>query len=89
LIYPSRHRVEVSGSPVELTGTEFKLLTSLLKARGRVLTRDILLDKAWGEDCFVTPRTVDTHIRRLRSKLGVAGAYIETVRGVGYRFTED
>jgi two-component system phosphate regulon response regulator PhoB len=83
----ARHRVEVSGKAIELTGTEFKLLTTLFKGRGRVFTRDQLLDKAWGDDCFVTPRTVDTHVRRLRSKLGEAGSYIETVRGVGYRFT--
>ncbi len=87
-IDPARHRVEVSGREVVLTGTEFKLLTTLLKGRGRVFTRDQLLDKAWGDECFVTPRTVDTHTRRLRSKLGEAGAYIETVRGVGYRFTD-
>jgi len=84
----ARHRVEVSGKEVVLTGTEFKLLTTLFKGRGRVFTRDQLLDKAWGDECYVTPRTVDTHTRRLRSKLGEAGAYIETVRGVGYRFTD-
>jgi two-component system phosphate regulon response regulator PhoB len=83
----AKHRVQVSGEVIELTGTEFKLLTTLFKGRGRVFTRDQLLDKAWGDDCFVTPRTVDTHVRRLRSKLGAAGSYIETVRGVGYRFT--
>jgi len=84
----SRHRVSVSGAPVELSSTEFKLLTGLIDAKGRVLSRDAILDRAWGRDCFVTPRTVDTHVRRLRAKLGVAGDYIETVRGVGYRFTE-
>ncbi len=84
----ARHRVEVSGKEVVLTGTEFKLLTTLFKGRGRVFTRDQLLDKAWGDECYVTPRTVDTHTRRLRSKLGEAGSYIETVRGVGYRFTD-
>jgi len=84
----SRHRVTVSGVEVELSSTEFKLLTGLIDAKGRVLSRDAILDRAWGRDCFVMPRTVDTHVRRLRSKLGVAGDYIETVRGVGYRFTE-
>jgi len=85
----SRHKVSVSGKPVELSSTEFRLLTELMQAKGRVLTRDNLLDRAWGRDCFVIPRTVDTHVRRLRSKLGSAGDYIETVRGVGYRFRED
>ena len=85
----SRHKVTVSGKPVELSSTEFRLLTELMQAKGRVLTRDTLLDRAWGRDCFVIPRTVDTHVRRLRSKLGVAGDYIETVRGAGYRFKED
>lgn len=84
-----RHRVYVSGAEVPLSSTEFKLLTGLLAAKGRVLSRDTILDRAWGRDCFVTPRTVDTHVRRLRAKLGAAGAYIETVRGVGYRFKEE
>ena len=84
----ARHRVTVGGKAVELTSREFKLLGALLGARGRVLTRDRILDMAWGQDFFVTPRTVDTHIRRLRGKLKGAGAYIETVRGMGYRFTE-
>lgn len=85
----SRHRVNVKGAEVELSSTEFKLLTGLVDAGGRVLSRDAILDKAWGRDCFVTPRTVDTHVRRLRSKLKEAGGYIETVRGVGYRFREE
>lgn len=85
----SRHRITVSGEPVELSSTEFNLLYELMQAKGRVLTRDDILDRAWGLDCYVTPRTVDTHVRRLRSKLGVAGDYIETVRGVGYRFKDD
>ncbi len=83
----ARHRVEVKGKGVELSSTEFKLLTSLVDAKGRVLTRDTILDRVWGRDCFVTQRTVDTHVRRLRAKLAGAGGYIETVRGVGYRFT--
>ncbi len=85
----SRRRVTVGKSPVELTKTEFNLLRALMRARGRVLSRDAILDSSWGRDFFVTPRTVDTHIRRLRAKLGSAGSYIETVRGVGYRFRED
>jgi two-component system phosphate regulon response regulator PhoB len=84
-----RHRVTVGGEEVKLTSREFKLLSALLGARGRMLSRDKILDMAWGHDFFVTPRTVDTHIRRLRSKLRDAGVYIETVRGMGYRFTDD
>ncbi|MCK4846375.1 MAG: response regulator [Deltaproteobacteria bacterium] len=83
-----RHKVKVSGKSVELTTTEFDLLRVLMAAPGRVFERDSLLNKAWGDDSFVTERTVDTHVRRLRVKLQGAGEYIETVRGVGYRFAE-
>ncbi len=85
----SRHRVTVRGAEVELSSQEFKLLSELLGSRGMVLSRDSILDRAWGRDCFVIPRTVDTHVRRLREKLKSAGKYIETVRGVGYRFREN
>ncbi len=88
-IDPSRHKVLVAGKAVELSTTEFKLLAELMQARGRVLSRDVILDRAWGRDCYVIPRTVDTHVRRLRAKLGTAGDYIETIRGVGYRFREE
>lgn len=84
----SRHRVTVKGAPIELTKTEFGLLKEFLTSKGKVFSRDALLDRVWGIDCFVTPRTVDTHIRRLREKLKGAGRYIETVRGAGYRFRE-
>ena len=83
-----RHRVTVDGAVVELSNIEFRLLAALMGSRGRVLTRDVLLDSVWGHDCFVTPRTVDTHVRRVRAKLGPAAGYVETVRGVGYRFGE-
>ena len=83
-----RHRVTLGGKVIKLTSREFKLLSALLGKRGRALSRDNILDMAWGHDFFVTPRTVDTHIRRLRGKLKSAGAYIETVRGMGYRFTD-
>jgi len=83
-----RHRVSVDGKSISLSTKEFKLLKKLMSSRGRVLSRDGLLDSVWGEDCYVTERTVDTHIRRLRVKLLDAGVYIETVRGVGYRFVE-
>jgi len=84
----ARHNCLVEGAAVALSNTEFKLLTELISAKGRVLTRDVILDRAWGHDCYVIPRTVDTHVRRLRAKLKSAGDYIETVRGVGYRFRE-
>ncbi|MFO7768784.1 MAG: response regulator transcription factor [bacterium] len=80
------HRAWVDGEAVDLTALEFRLLTTLLERRGRVQTRDILLDDVWGIQAHVTTRTVDTHVKRLREKLGEAGDYIETVRGVGYRF---
>ena len=80
------HRVWVDGDEVELTALEFRLLTTLHERRNRVQTRDTLLSDVWGMNADVTTRTVDTHVKRLREKLGGAGAYIETVRGVGYRF---
>lgn len=85
----SRHKVTVGGSAVVLSIKEFGLLAELLGSRGRVLSRDTLLDKVWGRDCYVIERTVDTHVRRLRVKLKGAAKYIETVRGVGYRFAEE
>ncbi len=81
--------VTVNGSPVTLTATEIKLLIELIRSDGGVLSREILLDRVWGTECYVTDRTVDTHIRRLREKLGKAAEYIETVRGFGYRFREE
>ena len=83
-----RFLVTVEGRLISLTATEIKLLIELIKSRGRVLSREILLDKVWGTGCYVTDRTVDTHIRRLREKLGNGSQYIETVRGFGYRFLE-
>jgi DNA-binding response OmpR family regulator len=84
-----RHSVHVQNRPVELTATEFKLLTMLAQRRGRVLTRELLLRDVWEYDTTIDSRTVDTHMRRLREKLGVACKYLDTVRGVGYRFVED
>jgi two-component system phosphate regulon response regulator PhoB len=84
-----RNSATVDKKPINLTAIEFKLLTALAGSPGRVLSRDNLLDKVWGQDCYVTDRTVDTHIRRLRKKLGKAAKYIETVRGFGYRFSEE
>jgi len=82
------HRVWVDGQEVELTALEFKLLLTLHDRRNRVQTRDALLSDVWKIDADVTTRTVDTHVKRLREKLGPAGVYVQTVRGVGYRFAE-
>ncbi len=80
------HRVFVEGKEVELTALEFKLLVTLHDRRNRVQDRSTLLSDVWGIDADITTRTVDTHVKRLREKLGTAGGYIHTVRGVGYRF---
>ena len=87
-IDPARHHVEVAGKPVHLTSIEFKLLSTLLHRRGRVQSRDRLLNDVWGYEKMIDTRTVDTHVRRLREKLGKAGEAIETVRSFGYRFRE-
>ena len=81
------HRVWVDEDEVTLTALELRLLSTLLERRGRVQSRSSLLDDVWGMSGDVTTRTVDTHVKRLREKLGNAGGYIETIRGVGYRFT--
>ena len=83
-----RHQCTYRGDEVVLTAKEFLLLTSLMRRPGRVLTRERLLEEVWGEGIAVTHRTVDTHMKRLREKLGPAGDLIDTVRGVGYRFQE-
>ncbi len=85
---PERHRCFVDTDEIDLTAKEFDLLHVLMSRRGRVLTRDHLLEQVWGSDIAVTSRTIDTHLKRLREKLGAAGGLIETVRGVGYRFSE-
>jgi len=82
------HRVWADDSELELTALEFKLLVTLYDRRNRVQTRSALLSDVWGIDADITTRTVDTHVKRLREKLGDAGNYIETVRGVGYRFAD-
>jgi len=83
------HRVEVEGSEITLTALEFRLLLDLAKRRGRVQSRDALLERVWGYSPGIETRTVDTHVKRLREKLGDAATYIETVRGVGYRMRSD
>ncbi|MBT9559685.1 MAG: response regulator transcription factor [Myxococcales bacterium] len=82
------HRAWVNEDEVTLTALEFKLLQVLLRRRGRVQSREQLLNDVWGITADVTTRTVDTHVKRLRQKLGDAGSYVETLRGVGYRFTD-
>jgi two-component system phosphate regulon response regulator PhoB len=84
----TRHEVLVKPEPVDLTATEFRLLALLMERRGRVQGRDRLLNDVWGYESIIDTRTVDTHVRRLREKLGPLASYIETVRGVGYRIAE-
>ena len=86
---PDAHRAWIEGVEIGLTALEFRLLHTFVSRRGRVQTREALLRDVWGSSGDVTTRTVDTHVKRLREKLGPAGAYIETLRGVGYRFTGD
>lgn len=87
------YRVWVDGREIELTLLELNLLTALYEGRNRVQTRSSLLGEVWGIDASITTRTVDTHVKRLRDKLGPLGEYVETVRGIGYRLalvkTED
>ena len=87
-IDPARHEVRVNGRQVHLTSLEFKLLRALMQRRGRVQERDRLLNDVWGYESVIDTRTVDTHVRRLREKLGKGGDAIETVRGFGYRLRE-
>jgi two-component system phosphate regulon response regulator PhoB len=88
VIDQSKHEVTVQGRGVNLTPTEFKLLTAIFSSRGRVLTRDQLMDRAMGTDVFVTDRAIDVHITSVRKKLGDSAWMIHTVRGVGYRLLE-
>jgi DNA-binding response OmpR family regulator len=84
-----RHQAMVKGRTIDLTATEFRLLTVLAQRRGRVQSREQLLQDVWEYDNLIDTRTVDTHMRRLREKLGTAAKYLDTVRGVGYRFIEE
>jgi two-component system phosphate regulon response regulator PhoB len=88
-IDPARHEVSVDGKAVTLTMLEFKLLRTLIERRGRVQARDRLLNDVWGYESAIDTRTVDTHVRRLRKKLGKAADAIESVRGFGYRLREN
>ena len=84
----NKHKVYLSDKKISLTSKEFKLLKHLLSKADKVQTRDNLLDKVWGYNNDVTTRTVDTHVKRLRSKIGKYGDKIETVRGEGYIFNK-
>jgi DNA-binding response OmpR family regulator len=84
-----KHKVTVKDKVVELTQMEFKLLVTLMERQGRVQTRDRLLSDVWDMDSSIDTRTIDTHIKRLREKLGKAGGFIETVRGLGYKLKEE
>ena len=84
-----RHQVLIAGAPVTLTATEFKLLEILARRRGRVQTRERLLQDVWGYENPIDSRTVDTHMRRLREKIGGTARFLETIRGVGYRFVAE
>lgn len=88
LIHPGKHQVFVDDKEIELTKTEFSLLLFLAKRKGWVFTRNQIIDSVQGEDYPVTDRSVDVQIVGLRKKLGAAGEYIETIRGVGYKFRE-
>ena len=83
-----KHQVLTESGPIDLTSTEFKLITLFARSPGRVFTRDILMDVIWGQEYYGIDRTVDTHVSRLRRKLGKFGEHIETVHGVGYRFKD-
>lgn len=85
---PVRHEVKIGGQPLTLTATEFKLLQILMERRGRVQTREKLLVDVWNYEAEIETRTVDTHMRRLREKLGDEAAWVETIRGVGYRMSD-
>ena len=84
-----KHQVVTESGPIDLTATEFKLITLFARQPGRVFTRDILMDVIWGQEYYGIHRTVDTHVSRLRRKLGEFGEHIETVHGVGYRFKDN
>ena len=81
------HQAYINNEEISLTALEFKLLKHLINRKGRVQTRDQLLEDVWGYSSNVTTRTVDTHIKRLREKLGIVGEHIQTIRGVGYKFS--
>jgi two-component system phosphate regulon response regulator PhoB len=88
LLDSDTHTVTVQGQPLDLTATEFKLLRLMMERQGRVQTREHLLLNVWNYSTEIETRTVDTHVRRLREKLGDEAGWVETIRGVGYRMAE-
>ncbi len=89
IIDPEMHKVTIDGKNIELTNAEFKLLKILSEKKGRIFSREMLLDLLWGEDKGVIDRTIDVHIKNLREKLGRMGNIIKTVRGFGYKIEEE
>ena len=87
-IFPEKHEAYIEGNKIDLTSTEFKILTLLASKKGWVFTRDQILDHLWGQEKAVLDRTVDVHIKHLREKLGKAGSLIINIRGVGYKLEE-
>jgi len=87
-IYPDEYRVEVNGKEIELTSTEFRILVLLASNKGKVYTRQDILDTLWGINNFVIDRTIDVHITNLRKKMGMAGKFIVNRRGIGYKLKE-
>jgi DNA-binding response OmpR family regulator len=88
-VHIPKHRVTIDEKAIDLTHMEFNLLATLIGRQGRVQTREQLLSDVWDMESDVTTRTIDTHVKRLRQKLGKAGKFIETVRGLGYRMNEE
>jgi DNA-binding response OmpR family regulator len=89
ILDPSKHEVSLDGKAVELTSKEFDLLECLLQSKGRVLSRDYLMDQVWGYDYYGGMRTVDVHVRRLREKIPALSRAIETVKNVGYKLRQN
>ncbi|MBC7348710.1 MAG: response regulator transcription factor [Candidatus Aminicenantes bacterium] len=89
IINPEKHEVRIKDQPVDLSLSEFRILELLTSRPGRVFTRDQILDHLWGQEKVVIPRTVDVHIRHLREKLGPLAAFIQSIRGVGYKYEEN
>lgn len=88
IIYPEKHEAYAEGKRIDLTSTEFKILTMLAGKKGWVFTRDQILDYLWGQEKAVVDRTIDVHIKHLREKLGKASGLIKNIRGVGYKLEE-
>jgi len=87
-IFPENYTVQIQGKKVELTATEFNILNLLASNKGKVFSRDALLNHLWGDEKIVVDRTIDVHIRHLRQKLGKASPLIKNVRGVGYKLDD-